>query len=286
MSQQTLKTLNEMLRNSVRLYGDRTAFKVKKEGKFVPITYKEFYNRVEKFGTGLLKIGIEKFDHIGLVSDNRFEWIIADMAIIGLRAVDVPCSGDSSPHDIYFKLHHSDAKAAILEGEKQFSKFFSLAKDLPQIKNIILLDRIKMFSEKEDAPEWAIPIGFEEDGKVSKKLYNELCSLIKNNNKYIFLSKEAKDYLDKYLEKNTNKLLKETHSTETTDSVKNKLLRKTVIINKNFNETHHYKIYYFPRIIQIGEELLAKGDTQFDEISKSGQPDDLTTIIYTSGTTA
>jgi len=286
MSQQTPKTLNEMLRNSVRLYGDRTAFKVKKEGKFVPITYKEFYNRVEKFGTGLLKIGIEKFDHIGLVSDNRFEWIIADMAIIGLRAVDVPCSGDSSPHDIYFKLHHSDAKAAILEGEKQFSKFFSLAKDLPQIKNIILLDRIKMFSEKEDAPEWAIPIGFEEDGKVSKKLYNELCSLIKNNNKYIFLSKEAKDYLDKYLEKNTNKLLKETHSTETTDSVKNKLLRKTVTINKNFNETHSYKVYHFNKVIQIGEDLLAKGDTQFDEISKSGQPDDLATIIYTSGTTA
>lgn len=286
MSQQTPKTLNEMLRNSVRLYGDRTAFKVKKEGKFVPITYKEFYNRVEKFGTGLLKIGIEKFDHIGLVSDNRFEWIIADMAIIGLRAVDVPCSGDSSPHDIYFKLHHSDAKAAILEGEKQFSKFYSLAKDLPQIKNIILLDRIKMFSEKEDAPEWAIPIGFEEDGKVSKKLYNELCSLIKNNNKYIFLSKEAKDYLDKYLEKDTNKLLKETHSTETTDSVKNKLLRKTVTINKNFNETHSYKVYYFNKVIQIGEELLAKGDTQFDEISKSCQPDDLATIIYTSGTTA
>lgn len=286
MSQQTPKTLNEMLRNSVRLYGDRTAFKVKKEGEFVPITYKEFYNRVEKFGTGLLSIGIKKFDHIGLVSDNRFEWIIADMAIIGLRAVDVPCSGDSSPHDIYFKLHHSDAKAVILEGEKQFSKLYSLAKDLPGIKNIILLDKIKVFSEKEDVPEWAIPINFEEDGKISEKFYNELCSLMKNNNKYIFLSKKTKDYLDEYLEKDINLLLKETHSSETTDLAKNKILGKIVIINKNFNETHHYKVYYFPRLIQIGEDLLAQGDTRFSEISKSCQPDDLVTIIYTSGTTA
>ena len=98
-----LQTLNEMLRNSVNLFGDRIAFKVKKDGKFAPITFKEFYNKVEKFGTGLLGIGIEKFDHVGLVSDNRFEWIISDMAIIGLRAVDVPCSGASSSHDIHFK---------------------------------------------------------------------------------------------------------------------------------------------------------------------------------------
>jgi len=115
-----LQTLNEMLRNSVSLYGNRTAFKVKKNEEFAPITYKEFYNKVEKFGTGLLGIGIEKLDHVGLVSDNRFEWIISDMAIIGLRAADVPCSGNSSSQDIYFKLNHSEAKATILEGEKQF----------------------------------------------------------------------------------------------------------------------------------------------------------------------
>jgi len=132
-----LQTLNEMLRNSVNLHGNRTAFKIKKDRKFTPITYQEFYKKVEIFGTGLLSIGIEKFDHVGLVSDNRFEWIIADMAIIGLRAVDVPCSGASSPHDIYFKLNHSDAKAVILEGERQFSNFYKIAKDLPKIKQKI-----------------------------------------------------------------------------------------------------------------------------------------------------
>jgi len=169
-----LQTLNEMLRNSVNLYGDRTAFKVKEDGKFSPITYQEFYKKVEIFGTGLLSIGIEKFDHIGLVSDNRFEWIISDMAIIGLRAADVPCSGNSSPQDIYFKLNHSDAKSTILEGERQFSNFYKTAKDLPKIKNIILYDRVKLFSEKEDTPEWTIPINFEEHEEISKKFKTEI----------------------------------------------------------------------------------------------------------------
>ena len=281
-----LQTLNEMLRNSVNLYGDRTAFKVKEDGKFSPITYQEFYKKVEIFGTGLLSIGIEKFDHIGLVSDNRFEWIISDMAIIGLRAADVPCSGNSSPQDIYFKLNHSDAKSTILEGERQFSNFYKTAKDLPKIKNIILYDRVKVFSEKEDTPEWTIPINFEEHEEISKKFKTEIELSIKNKNKHIFLSSEAKKFLEKYLEKNIENLLKETRSKNTADSVKNNLVNRAVVIDGQYNKTHSHKIYSLEKINEIGEDLLAQGDVSFSEIAKSGQPDDLTTIIYTSGTTS
>ena len=281
-----LQTLNEMLRNSVNLYGDRTSFKVKEDGKFSPITYQEFYKKVEIFGTGLLSIGIEKFDHIGLVSDNRFEWIISDMAIIGLRAADVPCSGNSSPQDIYFKLNHSDAKSTILEGERQFSNFYKTAKDLPKIKNIILYDRVKVFSEKEDTPEWTIPINFEEHEEISKKFKTEIELSIKNKNKHIFLSSEAEKFLEKYLERNIENLLKETRSKDTVDSVKNSLINRAVVIDGQYNKTHSHKIYSLEKINEIGEDLLAQGDVSFSEIAKSGQPDDLTTIIYTSGTTS
>jgi long-chain acyl-CoA synthetase len=281
-----LYTLNEMLRNSVNLHGDRIAFKVKKDGKFAPITYQEFYKKVEIFGTGLLSIGIEKFDHVGLVSDNRFEWIISDMAIIGLRAADVPCSGVSSYHDIYFKLKHSDSTAVILEGETQFSNFYKISKDLPQIKNIILYDKVKVFSEKEDTPEWTIPIHFKENEEINKKFKSEIELLIKNNNKYIFLSSEAKIFLEKYLDKNIDNLLREIHSKDTADSAKNNLINRAVAIDGQYNKTHPHKIYSFEKINKIGEDLLAQGDVSFSEITKSGQPDDLTTIIYTSGTTS
>jgi len=281
-----LQTLNGMIGNSVNLYGDRTAFKVKKDGTFAPITYKEFYNKVEKFGTGLLGIGIEKFDHVGLVSDNRFEWIIADMAIIGLRAVDVPCSGNSSSHDIYFKLNHSEAQATILEGEKQFLNFYKVAKDLPKIKNIILYDRIKMFSKKEDTPEWTIPTNFEENGEISKKFKSEVELLVKNKSKYIFSSAEAKIFLEKYLEKNIVSILKDLSSKDTAGSAKDELLKRVVIIEKEYNKKHSPPIFSFDEINRLGEKLLAKGDRKFSEISKTALSEDLVTIIYTSGTTA
>ncbi|MBU3941994.1 MAG: AMP-binding protein, partial [Nanoarchaeota archaeon] len=77
--EQEPKTLNEMLTNSVSLHDSRTAFKVKKDNIFDPISYEEFYNKVKGFGTGLLAVGIEKFDHIGLITDNRLEWIISSL---------------------------------------------------------------------------------------------------------------------------------------------------------------------------------------------------------------
>jgi long-subunit acyl-CoA synthetase (AMP-forming) len=281
-----LQTLNEMLRNSVNLYGDRTAFKVKEEGKFEPVTYKEFYGKVEKFGTGLYGIGIKKFDHVGLVSENRFEWIISDLAIIGLRAVDVPCSGASSLHDIRFKLEHSDSIAAILEEEKQFAEFYSMANDLPKIKNIILIDKIKLFSDKEDAPEWTNPIQFKEGDKISKKFLAAIHYLIRNQRKVFFLSEKAKTFLKKYLKNNINEIIKFTKSKDDADFIQNNLLKRTIIIEKNYNEIHSPAIFSYNEINRLGEELLAKGDTKFSEIFKNAQPDDLATIIYTSGTTS
>jgi len=282
----SLQTLNEMLRNSVNLYGERIAFKVKKDGKFEPITYKEFYNKVEKFATGLLDIGIKKFDHVGLVSENRFEWIISDLAIIGLRAVDVPCSGASSLHDIHFKLKHSDSIAAILEEEKQFAEFYSIANDLPKIKNIILIDKIKLFSDEEDAPEWTIPIHFREGEKISKKFLAAIHYMIRNQHKVFFLSEKAKTFLKKYLEVNINEIIKFTKSKNSADFIQNSLLKRIIVIEKNYNEIHSPAIFSFNKINQIGEDLLAKEDTRFSEISKTALPEDLVTIIYTSGTTA
>jgi long-chain acyl-CoA synthetase len=281
-----LQTLPEMLKNSVNLYGERIAFKVKKDGKFEPVTYQEFYNKIEKFGTGLLAIGIKKFDHVGLISENRFEWIISDMAIINLRAVDVPCSGASSLQDIHFKLDHSDSIAAILEGEKQFAEFYGTAHDLPKIKHIILIDKIKLFSDEEDAPEWTIPIKFKEGEKISKKFLAASHYMIRNQHKIFFLSEKAKTFLKKYLEENIDEIIKFTKSKDNPDFIRNSVLERTIVIEKKYNEIHSPAIFSFNQINRFGEKLLAKGDTRFSEIPKTALPEDLVTIIYTSGTTA
>jgi len=279
-------TLHEMLNKNVRLHGERIAFKVKKNKEFSPVTFREFYEKVVKFGTGLWSIGIKQFDHIGLVSENRFEWIISDLAVIGLRAVDVPCSGASSSHDIHFKLKHSDSTAAILEGEKQFAEFYSMVHDFPKIKNIILIDKIKLFSDKTDAPEWTIPISFQNENKISKKFLAAIHYMIKNEHKLFFISEKANIFLKKYLENNINGLKKFTKSEHNTDFIQKSLLKRMVVLEKYYHKKDTPNIFSFDEINRLGEELLANKNKEFEKISNSALPEDLVTIIYTSGTTS
>ena len=280
-----VKTLNEMLNESVRLHSERTAFKVKKDNIFEPISYEEFYKKVKNFGTGLLAVGIKKFDHIGIISDNRLEWIVSSLAITGLRAADVPMPGSTGYEDISFKLNHSDSKAVIYEGEKQLSEFYNVEKDLPEIKNIILLDKVDMFAKKgENIPEWANQSDFEENKKISKEFYSKVKSLINNRSKNIILSPDAKKYLKKYLDENIEDFLKKDKE-KTGSSVKENILKRAIIIDEQYNKEHSHSIFSFNEITKKGKDLLDKGNTLFVDISKSAEPDDLITIIYTSGTT-
>jgi len=279
------KTLPEMLKESVKKYKDKPAFKIKKDGKYIPISYEKLYHRIKYFGTGLLDIGIKELDHVGLISENRLEWIISDLGIIHLRAADVPCSGNSSPKDIYFKLNHSNATAAILEGEKQLVKYFQIPRMLPEIKNIVLFDKINLFCEKEEAPEWAIPIAYAKNDKISKKFEKAAKNLIKHQNTALFLSPKAKKYLEQYLE-NNQKVLDKSRDKLPTDFIKEILLQRIYTIDKKFNEQNSFKIYSFEHISQKGQELLKQGNNQFEQIADSVREDDLATIIYTSGTTA
>ena len=285
--EQEPKTLNEMLKKVVDLYGDSSAFKTKKakDEKFKSISYRELYNRIESFGTGLKNIGVNEFDHLALISENRLEWIIADLATIELRAVDVPQPGGIGSQDIYFKLNHSDSKAAILDGEKEFSNFYNVEKDLPEVKNIILIDKVNMFSKDKAAPEWVKAFDFEKAGKISKKLYSELKSCIENKNKNIFLSKNAKVFLKKYLENNIEGLLEKIsyNKEQNKEDLKENILKKAVILDDEFYKRHN--VFSFKKITDIGNELLKKGDKSFSKISERAEPDDLVTVIYTSGTT-
>jgi long-chain acyl-CoA synthetase len=281
----SFKTLPEMLKESVKKYKNKPAFKVKENGKFLPVSYEKLYQKIKAFGTGLLTIGIKELDHVGLISENRLEWIISDLAIIHLRAADVPCSGGSSPKDIYFKLNHSDSSAAILEGEKQFINFLQMPKALPEIKNIVLLDKINLFCEKDEAPEWAIPINFAEDNKISKLFEKTLNSFIKHKNTALFLSPKAKDFLKNYLE-NNKELFKNLKDKLPADFIKETLMQRIFTIDKSFNQQNSFKIYSFEYISHKGQELLKQGNNQFEKIADTVKEDDLATIIYTSGTTA
>lgn len=273
-----------MLVNSKNKFKDRPAFKVKRDNSFQAINFGEFYKRVQQFGTGLLELGFKKGDHIGLISENRLEWIISDLAIIGIGAVDVPASGNSYARDIAFKLKHSDSIATILEGEKALTEFLKVFSELPAIKKIILFEPVKVFSEPDEIPEWAKSIPFQANGKINKSFHQKISSILTENNLSLLISEKTKLFLEKYLSEHSKELFTSLKLSGVKE-LEETLWKKIHIVKKD-NIENLPPIISFSQVEDIGEKLVNEGDQRFANMAQKALPDDLITIIYTSGTTS
>lgn len=134
-------TLTERLKKVSEKYPGNTALMYKnEEGDFQKITHKEFYSKVRILGAGLASIGIKRGDHVGIISDNRYEWIISDLALLGLGAADVPRGSDSTGLEISYILNHADCKITFAENVHQAEKILEFRENLSLLEKIILFE--------------------------------------------------------------------------------------------------------------------------------------------------
>jgi long-chain acyl-CoA synthetase len=107
---------------------------------FRPTTYAELLEEVAAFADGLADLGLARGDLIGLIADNRKEWLVSDLAVIGLGAADVPRGCDATEQELSYILSWSECSMAILENEKQLAKIVSRKGEMPLFKRAVLFD--------------------------------------------------------------------------------------------------------------------------------------------------
>ena len=102
---------------------DQVALKARDaKGAWQQWTYREFCDLAEQFGAGLLDFGVKRGDHVGIISDNRKEWIIADQGILGIGAADVPRGSDTMPDEMRYILQHADCAITLAENAEQLEE--------------------------------------------------------------------------------------------------------------------------------------------------------------------
>jgi long-chain acyl-CoA synthetase len=122
-------------------YPDSAALMSKtKNGEWATVSFKEFASRFERFGAGLAAFGVKRGDHVGVISDNRPEWMVANQGILGIGAADVPRGSDTMPDEARYILQHADCAVALVENTEQLKKVLSRKQDLPLLKSIIVMD--------------------------------------------------------------------------------------------------------------------------------------------------
>jgi long-chain acyl-CoA synthetase len=110
------------------------------KGEFEPTTYAELLDEVRVVAAGFAELGVAKGDHVGLISDNRKEWLASDLAIMGLGAADVPRGCDATEQEIRYILDFSGCRLALLENDRQLRKIVSQKQGMPGLEAVLLFD--------------------------------------------------------------------------------------------------------------------------------------------------
>src|SRR5882672_1761400 len=130
-------TLTEKLLAAVSRFPSDRAVLLRVKDRWEPLSSAEFLRRVAGLSNALEQLGVKPGDHVGLFSPNRPEWHIADFAILGLGAADVPIYFNESPDRIAYILNHSGAEVVFVAGEMQTRRLLDCRSQLRSVKHII-----------------------------------------------------------------------------------------------------------------------------------------------------
>src|ERR1041385_5117410 len=96
------------------------ALNYRADGKWVNIPAASFVERVKNCALGLAALGVRPGDRIALLSENRPEWSIVDMAILSLGAINVPIYTTQAVEQIEYILSDSGSKAIFISNRRLF----------------------------------------------------------------------------------------------------------------------------------------------------------------------
>lgn len=135
-----MKTIIELFDTSVSKYPDNVYLLEKRNGQFEGRTYRETREEVLKFAAGLITLGINKGDRIGLVSEGRDQWIISELGILYAGAINVPLSVKlDAQSELKFRLAHAGVRMVIVSAG-QASKVEEIRDELTDLEKVIYLD--------------------------------------------------------------------------------------------------------------------------------------------------
>ena len=132
--------LAQLFLNRVEASADNEAFRYPDKNGWTSVTWKQAAERVEALAAGLLSLGVEPEDRIGIASTTRLEWILADLAILCAGAATTTVYPSTNAEDTAYILADSDSKIVFAEDDTQLKKLTERRGELPNLAKVVLID--------------------------------------------------------------------------------------------------------------------------------------------------
>src|ERR1700726_954273 len=133
-------TYPRLLRLNAREYGHEIALREKDFGLWKLFTSNDYQSRVHDFALGMVELGLGRGDVVGIIGDNRPDWVSAEIATHALRAMSLGLYRDVLDEEAAYLLNYGEAKLVFAEDEEQVDKLLTLAERVPNLKHIVYSD--------------------------------------------------------------------------------------------------------------------------------------------------
>jgi long-chain acyl-CoA synthetase len=133
-------TLPKLLRLHAREHGPEVALREKDFGIWRSITWGDYFSRTRAIALGLAGLGIGHGQVVAIIGDNRPDWVMAEIAAHGLRAMSLGIYRDALDEEVAYLITHADAHVVFAEDEEQVDKLLGLGDRIPTVRHIVFSD--------------------------------------------------------------------------------------------------------------------------------------------------
>jgi len=278
--------LNQFLLDAKYIFPKKDAMQYLKRGEYYGINWEETFEISRLFCLGLMTLGIEKGDKVGIFSHSRYEWRLCDYGVLLAAACSVTLYPSLTPAQIEYIINDSGIKIIFIENSRLLRRVLTIKDKCPTLTRIIIIAPI--------------------DDTIKSDTILSLDDLIQKGQAYYdnrvqVLKKSAIKDVKSYNQDEIRALLRKLHTLDKkigkkyyegkTKVAEDKLLKKLMKIHrtsvidiaKSFDKVEIYLLLEKLHIIDIIIGTIL--DDPFVKRYHSIKPDDLASIVYTSGTT-
>ena len=130
-------TVGRMFLDRIAQTPDRPAYRYPEGDSWATATWEEAGQRARSLAAGLVALGIEPEERVAIVSGTRYEWILADLAIMCAGAATTTVYPSTVPGDVAFILADSQSRLAFAEDDQQIAKIREHRSELPKLDKIV-----------------------------------------------------------------------------------------------------------------------------------------------------
>ncbi|MDE0239348.1 MAG: long-chain fatty acid--CoA ligase [bacterium] len=143
-------TLPKLFLARCREMGARTAHREKTFGIWRSHSWADFHDAARAIGMGLVQLGLNRGEVVAILSEDRKEWIYADLGVQCVGGIVTGIYPTDSAEQVAYLLRHSGSRFAIVESDEQLDKVLEIRDRVPTLKMCVVLDRDGLYEFADD----------------------------------------------------------------------------------------------------------------------------------------